>query len=320
MSTALPPIPDEPWCIRIRLCRSANRLPGVPADSRNCPALAAIPSASVETSLGISRIVSMIASIAGTDPPGELIHSVMSARWSSADSRNSWPISRVPLVSSRASSRTTMRWRRSPSLTGSASGPVRGSGALMHLIVRRVGALAGPLLLLADLPLAERGSALDDRTMSQDAITPDTKDWTWVLERPCPDCGFVASDVAAADVGSVGSGAHRAVGGCARPPGCGAATGAGPVVAAGVRVPRPRRLPRLRRPGPPRARPGRPRLRQLGPGRVGRARPVRGAGPVGRRRRSWPRTRPGWPRPSRTSATTPGTAPATGPTGRASPC
>ena len=22
------------------------------------------------------------------------------------------------------------------------------------------------------------------------SITPDTKDWTWVLERPCPDCGF----------------------------------------------------------------------------------------------------------------------------------
>lgn len=22
------------------------------------------------------------------------------------------------------------------------------------------------------------------------AIEPDTKDWTWVLERPCPDCGF----------------------------------------------------------------------------------------------------------------------------------
>ncbi|MDA8397376.1 MAG: DinB family protein [Actinomycetota bacterium] len=21
-------------------------------------------------------------------------------------------------------------------------------------------------------------------------ITPDTKDWTWVLERPCPQCGF----------------------------------------------------------------------------------------------------------------------------------
>lgn len=22
------------------------------------------------------------------------------------------------------------------------------------------------------------------------SITPDTKDWTWVLDRPCPDCGF----------------------------------------------------------------------------------------------------------------------------------
>jgi hypothetical protein len=26
-------------------------------------------------------------------------------------------------------------------------------------------------------------------------LDPDTKDWTWVLERPCPECGFVASDV-----------------------------------------------------------------------------------------------------------------------------
>lgn len=25
-------------------------------------------------------------------------------------------------------------------------------------------------------------------------ITPDDKDWTWVLERPCPDCGFVAPE------------------------------------------------------------------------------------------------------------------------------
>ena len=24
-------------------------------------------------------------------------------------------------------------------------------------------------------------------------ITPDTKDWTWVLERPCPECGFDAA-------------------------------------------------------------------------------------------------------------------------------
>lgn len=28
----------------------------------------------------------------------------------------------------------------------------------------------------------------------------DTKDWTWVLERPCPDCGFDASAVSVADL------------------------------------------------------------------------------------------------------------------------
>lgn len=26
-------------------------------------------------------------------------------------------------------------------------------------------------------------------------IQPDTKDWTWVLERQCPDCGFAPTDV-----------------------------------------------------------------------------------------------------------------------------
>ncbi len=25
-------------------------------------------------------------------------------------------------------------------------------------------------------------------------ITPDYKDWTWVLDRPCPECGYDASD------------------------------------------------------------------------------------------------------------------------------
>jgi hypothetical protein len=32
-------------------------------------------------------------------------------------------------------------------------------------------------------------------------IIPDTKDWTWVLERPCPECGFDARSLARADVG-----------------------------------------------------------------------------------------------------------------------
>jgi hypothetical protein len=31
-------------------------------------------------------------------------------------------------------------------------------------------------------------------------ITPDTKNWTWVLERPCPECGFDAATIARDDV------------------------------------------------------------------------------------------------------------------------
>jgi hypothetical protein len=31
-------------------------------------------------------------------------------------------------------------------------------------------------------------------------ITPETKSWTWVLERPCPECGFDASTCAPAHV------------------------------------------------------------------------------------------------------------------------
>ena len=32
------------------------------------------------------------------------------------------------------------------------------------------------------------------------SIEPDTKDWTWVLDRPCPECGFDASTVSRRDV------------------------------------------------------------------------------------------------------------------------
>ena len=31
-------------------------------------------------------------------------------------------------------------------------------------------------------------------------ITPDTKDWTWVLDRRCPDCGFDAASCAPPEV------------------------------------------------------------------------------------------------------------------------
>ncbi len=32
--------------------------------------------------------------------------------------------------------------------------------------------------------------------MASDAVPRDTKDWTWVLERTCPECGFDASAIA----------------------------------------------------------------------------------------------------------------------------
>ncbi len=32
-------------------------------------------------------------------------------------------------------------------------------------------------------------------------ITPDVKDWTWVVEKPCSACGFAASQTSPADVG-----------------------------------------------------------------------------------------------------------------------
>ena len=34
-------------------------------------------------------------------------------------------------------------------------------------------------------------------------ITPDGKDWTWVLERPCPECRFDASSARCADVAAL---------------------------------------------------------------------------------------------------------------------
>ncbi len=44
-----------------------------------------------------------------------------------------------------------------------------------------------------ELPTPSRRSGnLASHLMKGDpmAITPDTKNWTWVLDRPCPDCGF----------------------------------------------------------------------------------------------------------------------------------
>jgi len=35
------------------------------------------------------------------------------------------------------------------------------------------------------------------------AITPDTKDWTWVVERDCPECGFDSITLQPADVAAL---------------------------------------------------------------------------------------------------------------------
>ena len=36
--------------------------------------------------------------------------------------------------------------------------------------------------------------------MGAQEVLPDTKDWTWVLERACAECGFVAEDVEPTDL------------------------------------------------------------------------------------------------------------------------
>jgi hypothetical protein len=40
-------------------------------------------------------------------------------------------------------------------------------------------------------------------TRADDPVEPDTKDWTWVLSRPCPDCGFDASALHHREVGDI---------------------------------------------------------------------------------------------------------------------
>lgn len=43
-------------------------------------------------------------------------------------------------------------------------------------------------------------TVVDMRDAAADAVVPDTKDWTWTLERPCPECGFEAGAVIAPQV------------------------------------------------------------------------------------------------------------------------
>ena len=67
-------------------------------------------------------------------------------------------------------------------------------------------------------------------------IVPDTKNWTWVLERPCPECGFDAAR-RPCHGGGGDAGQRRGVAGAARPPGRAAAPRSWSAL--GVRLPRP---------------------------------------------------------------------------------
>src|SRR4051794_39053609 len=48
-----------------------------------------------------------------------------------------------------------------------------------------------------------RSPPTDAGIVDRVAITPDDKDWTWVLAARCPECGFVAAAVAREDVAAM---------------------------------------------------------------------------------------------------------------------
>lgn len=41
---------------------------------------------------------------------------------------------------------------------------------------------------------------MTDSTPQPDPVDPDTKDWTWVLERPCPECGVAVAELEVVDL------------------------------------------------------------------------------------------------------------------------
>ena len=52
------------------------------------------------------------------------------------------------------------------------------------------------------MAMASRCGARHTGAMA-DEIIPENKDWTWVLDTPCPECGFTASAFAVGEVGSM---------------------------------------------------------------------------------------------------------------------
>ena len=126
-------------------------------------------------------------------------------------------------------------------------------------------------------------------------IEPDDKDWTWVLQRRCEQCGLEAGRVAAGAARRALLPRLRGVGADpGREPGGRGPDGLPPLVGARVRRPRPRRARAHRRTARPAAHPGGPGLRELGPGRGRAGGPLRRAGPRARSRRTSRRPGSGW--------------------------
>ena len=59
---------------------------------------------------------------------------------------------------------------------------------------------ARPRPTVVDMGDLYRDASDQIATAAGDQLIPDTKDWTWTLERPCPDCGFDAPSVTPADI------------------------------------------------------------------------------------------------------------------------
>ncbi|MFE6748976.1 DinB family protein [Kitasatospora purpeofusca] len=60
-----------------------------------------------------------------------------------------------------------------------------------------------PAAVAPDTGVTDTGVTADTAattTAASDPIVPDTKDWTWVLEQPCADCGLDAGAVVREDV------------------------------------------------------------------------------------------------------------------------
>src|ERR1700722_9181717 len=77
-----------------------------------------------------------MASPAVTDPPGELMYRLMSAREFSADSSSSWAHRRLATRSSTSVPRTMIRWSRSLAVNWSSSVP---AGWVMAVMLSTIG-------------------------------------------------------------------------------------------------------------------------------------------------------------------------------------